>query len=222
VNAGCWDDFELAMNTPMTPTLILDGIWGRPRRFDPLRRVLEAACGPTEIFHYNTSGCVPFEILARQLCERIRQFDEPVNLLGFSMGGIVIRTAHLLDPSLPVRRAVFLNTPHGGTVMSYLLPLGGTRQLQPTSVLMKQLAADAWNIPTLVTWCPFDTIIVPGRSANWPKAAQSIRSAPLFHNWPIWSGKIHRKIAGFLSQNVVASSREYSPGVDTLNTALRT
>src|SRR5882757_6132284 len=104
-------------------TLILDGIFGRPRRFAALRRVLESTCGPTEIFHYNSTGFVPFETLAQRLCDRIRQINQPVNLLGFSMGGIVIRTAYLLDPTLPIRRAVFLNSPHAGSLLAYVMPL---------------------------------------------------------------------------------------------------
>jgi len=212
-----------------TPTLILDGIWAKRGRFDRLRQLLESQCGPTEVFDYNTSGFVPFETLAAQLCKHLHNYNEPVNVLGFSMGGIVIRTAHLLDPSIPIRRAVFLNTPHAGSIMSYIFPLPGTRQLQPTSHLMKQLAADDWPIPTLATWSPFDPIVVPGRSAKWPKATEQIRCAPCLHNWPIWSGEIHHKIANFLVQPALASHPDATEwrsapqfSLSTQNSALRT
>jgi hypothetical protein len=181
-------------------TLILDGIFGRPKRFDALRQVLEAQCGPTEVFHYNSTGFVPFERLAERLCRRIREIGAPVNLLGFSMGGIVIRTAHLVDPSIPIRRAVFLNSPHAGSRLAYALPIAaGVRQLWPGSDLMKRLAAAAWTIPTLVTWCPLDAAVIPGRSANWSKAQESIRCAVPMHTWVVGSKNVHQRVARFLS-----------------------
>jgi pimeloyl-ACP methyl ester carboxylesterase len=180
-------------------TLILDGIWGRPRRFARLRRTLEASCGPTEVFHYNCSGFVPFERLASELCERIHEIEAPVNVVGFSMGGIVARVAYLLDPSIAIRRAVFLNSPHAGTIAAYALPLAAVRQMRPGSELMRRLASADWPIPTLVTWCPFDGMVVPGRSARWGRATESIRCLVPIHTWPVWSASIHSRIADFLA-----------------------
>ena len=181
-------------------TIFLDGIFGRPTRFRAMRRVLEAQCGPTEVFHYNATGFVPFERLAERLCERIRQIREPVNVVGFSMGGIVIRTAHVIDASIAIRRAVFLNCPHAGTLLAYTLPVAaGVRQLWPRSKLLKRLAAADWSIPTLVTWCPLDAAVVPGRSANWTKAQESIRCAVPIHTWVVGSAYVHHRVARFLA-----------------------
>jgi triacylglycerol esterase/lipase EstA (alpha/beta hydrolase family) len=185
--------------TPFT-TILLDGIFGRPSRFARLRRLLDSTTGPTEVFHYNATGFVRFERLAERLSARIRQLNQPVNVIGFSMGGIVIRTAHLLDPTFPIRRAVFMNTPHAGSMLAYIGPLApGVRQLWPGSKLMTQLAQAEWNIPTLVTWCPYDTAIIPARSANWPKAQQSIRCPFPLHTWVVGSPRIQQQIATFLS-----------------------
>jgi triacylglycerol esterase/lipase EstA (alpha/beta hydrolase family) len=189
-------------------TLILDGIFGRPSRFGPLRRLLESTCGPTEVFHYNSTGFVRFEELAQRLCHRIEEIGHPVNVLGFSMGGIVIRTAHLLCPSLPIRRAVFLNSPHAGSRLAYIMPLApGVRQLWPGSSLMQQLDQADWTIPTLVTWCPLDAAIIPAHSANWPKATESIRCPFPLHTWVVGSPRIHQRIAAFLSKSVEGSER---------------
>jgi hypothetical protein len=40
---------------------MLDGIWGRPRRFEPLMEMIRRICGPAEMFRYDSSGLVPFE-----------------------------------------------------------------------------------------------------------------------------------------------------------------
>ena len=191
-------------------TLILDGIFGRPGRFGAMRRVIERQCGPTEVFHYNSTGFVPFERLAERLCARIREIGEPVNVLGFSMGGIVIRTAHLLHPSTPIRRAVFLNSPHAGSLLAYAMPMAaGTRQLWPGSSLMRQLAAAKWTIPTLVTWCPLDAAIIPGRSANWARARESIRCGVPLHTW-VGSKNIQQRVAEFLASDDAGLDHDYA------------
>jgi pimeloyl-ACP methyl ester carboxylesterase len=181
-------------------TIILDGIFGRPSRFKAMRRMLESECGPTEVFHYNSTGFVSFERLAERFSRRVREIGEPVNVIGFSMGGIVIRTAHLLDPSLSIHRAVFLNSPHAGSFLAYAMPVAvGARQLWPGSDLMRCLAAAEWSIPTMVTWCPLDAAVIPGRSANWAKAQESIRCATPIHTWVVGSAHVHRRVAQFLA-----------------------
>src|SRR5258708_5286823 len=99
----------MSLTSTRAHTLLLDGIWGRPRRFAPLQRLLETRCGPTEVFHYDSSGRVPLDVLGGKLADVIRQKNEPVNIVGFSMGGLVIRAAHWLDGSLPIHRVAFVN-----------------------------------------------------------------------------------------------------------------
>ena len=180
-------------------TLMLDGIWGRPRRFEPLLDMLRESCGPAEIFHYDSSGLRTFEELGSQLVVEIRQQKRPANLIGFSMGGLVIRAAHLLDQGLPIHRAVFLNSPHKGTLMAYAFPFGGIGQLRPTAPFIQSLKLVDWNIPTLATWCPLDTMVVPGSSARWRKAQRTIRCTVPIHVWPIFSRSIWRQAVEFLS-----------------------
>jgi triacylglycerol lipase len=180
-------------------SLILDGIWGRPRRWEPLRRALADKVGPAEIFLYDSSGMKKFEPLAETLIARIRTIDQPVNLIGFSMGGLVIRTAALLAPDLPIRRAVFLNTPHGGSVLAHLAPLPGIRQLRPGSELMQKLHDQPWTIPTLIVWNRFDTAVIPGSNTRWQIdcASESHCTVPL-HVWPIFSSKLREQIVRFV------------------------
>jgi triacylglycerol lipase len=180
-------------------TLILDGIWARPRRWEPLRRALESRVGPAEIFDYDSSGVRTFESLAATLIDRIRAINEPVNLIGFSMGGIIIRTACLLAPDLPVQRAVFLNTPHGGSILAYAAPLPGIRQLCPTSALMRKLRNQPWTIPTMVVWNPLDTAVIPPTNTRWriPTASESVCTVPI-HVWPIFSTPLREQIVKFM------------------------
>jgi pimeloyl-ACP methyl ester carboxylesterase len=130
-----------------TTTFILDGIFGRPRRFRRLQESLRQHVGPAELFYYNCSGVIPFETLGQQLIDTIRAVTGPVNIVAFSMGGIVARVARMLEPSTPIRRAVFLNCPHRGSLLAYAAPFAGVKQLRPGSALMGQLAEAAGRFP---------------------------------------------------------------------------
>lgn len=182
-----------------THSLILDGIWGRPWRFEPLRAALADRVGPAEIFPYDSSGTPTLESLAATLIDRIRAIGEPVNLIGYSMGGLVVRTACLLAPDLPVRRAALLNAPHGGSILAWLLPMPGVRQLRPNSELLRRLKVQPWNIPTLVVSNPLDTIIVPPRNTRWeiPTGSNAVCSVPI-HVWPIFSTGLREQIVRFI------------------------
>ena len=180
-------------------TFILDGIWGRPRRWEPLRATLEDRVGPATIYRYDCSGFVSFEELGGQLATAIRSRGAPVNLVGYSMGGLVIRSAHLVDSSLPIRRAAFMNSPHGGSWLACLLPLAGVRQMRPFDPYMKRLAAHTWDVPTLTIWNPVDGIIVPGRNTRWDGAGEHVRCGVPIHYWPILSKPLQRRVVEFLA-----------------------
>lgn len=182
-------------------TLIIDGLWGRPRRWRGLQRLIEQRCGPAAIYEYDASGCVPFEVLGEQLAQEIRRHDGPVNLVGFSMGGVVARAAHLVDPTLPVRRAALLNSPHQGSWLAYLLPLAGIRQMRPSSAFMARLREHTWSVPTLVVWNAIDQMVIPGSSTRWNGACAEAKCSVPLHLWPIWSTAIHERVADFLASD---------------------
>ena len=192
-------------------TLILDGIFGRPRRFRPLQEALRSKCGPTELFYYNCTGLVRFEKLGEELAQRIRHLATPINIVAFSMGGIVARVARMLDCTIPINRAVFINSPHRGSLLAYALPFTGVKQLRPNSSLMKQLAHAPWPIPTLAIWCPGDLVVIPGHSAKLAGAASTVRCDVPLHPWPVWSTRLRREIVAFLASDEhsqVARSKE--------------
>ena len=182
-----------------THTIIIDGIWSRPWRWEPLRALIERRLGSAEVWKYDSTGRITFDELGKRLVEKVRQHDVPVNLVGYSMGGLVARAAHLVDPEVPVCRAVFMNAPHEGSLLAYLLPLDGVRQMRPSSDFMKQVRADKWPIPSLCVYNPLDTMVVPGSSTRWTSATECVCCAIPVHLYPIWSKRLHERIAGFLS-----------------------
>ncbi|MGN6625515.1 MAG: alpha/beta fold hydrolase [Tepidisphaeraceae bacterium] len=186
----------------MTTTLILDGFLGRPRRWERLRALTEARVGPAKIVRYASTGRLSLEEIGQGLIDEIRQHPAPVNLVGFSMGGLVIRSAHLIDPALPVRRAVFINSPHRGTWMACLVPTPGVRNMRPFDEHIRRLNEVAWTAPTLTVWNRIDGIVLPARSTRFGAGRHLQAKIPL-HIWPVWSRSIQRRVVDFLAEDAV-------------------
>jgi len=180
-------------------TLILDGIWGAPARWEPLRKKLSRAVGPSVIWPYNSSGTASLEQLAKMLAADLLAHGAPLHLVGYSMGGLIVREALRQNPRLPVRSVALLHTPHYGSLAGYFLPLTACREMRPGSSFLRRLNAAPWPHRTLVTWCPWDLMVLPGHSACWKMATRTIRCDLPAHNWPILSSRIHAEIVRFFS-----------------------
>lgn len=180
-------------------TLILDGIFGSHRRWEGLRRRVEKQVGPATIWHYANYGTRGLEELGEALARRISEIEGPVNLVGYSMGGLVVREAMRCAPHLPVHRVALLCSPHAGSLVAWCLPLKAVRQMRPQSAFLRQLNAAEWRPRTLVVWCPGDLMVLPSHSARWDRAHQVHRCDIPAHAWPVYSRSIHQKVARFLA-----------------------
>ena len=184
---------------PLTQTLILDGIWGSHSRWERLRSRIATEVGPCRIWRYDNSGRASIESLAAALSLEVKRINAPVNLVGYSMGGLVVREALRQVPGLKVRRVALLNSPNYGSAAARLLPLSACREMRPGSAFLKQLNAAPWKYPTLATWCPYDLMVFPGSSGRWKKASIVLRSDVPMHIWPVVSVEIHRSVTAFLA-----------------------
>jgi pimeloyl-ACP methyl ester carboxylesterase len=181
-------------------TYILDGIWGYHTRWEGLRSRLEREVGPARIWRYNNSGLVSLEALGRELAAELEKTDRPVNLIGYSMGGLVVREALRQSPQLRAKNVVLLHSPHRGSLNGHLLPmLPACREMRPGSAFLRRLDESPWDHPTLVTWCPWDLMVFPGTSACWVKATERLRCEMPMHNWPILSRSLHTAVIKFLT-----------------------
>lgn len=183
----------------VTKTLIIDGIWGSHGRWERLRNRIEKEVGPCAIWRYDNSGRASIESLASALTQELKRTNQPLNLIGYSMGGLVIREALRQTPNPKVRKVALLNSPNRGSAAAYLVPLSACREMRPGSRFLRQLNAAPWNYPTLVTWCPYDLMVFPGSSGRWDKATVLLRSDMPLHLWPVFSVEIHRSITAFLA-----------------------
>ena len=182
-------------------TFILDGIWGGHSRWERLRSLIDKSIGPCRIWRYDNSGRTSLEDLGISLREELHGTDGPINLVGYSMGGLVIRESLRVPHKLAVRRAVFLHSPHRGTLFAHAYDLPACREMRPGSAFLARLDEASWNIPTLATWCALDAVVVPGQSACWKKAVTTIQSPVPAHAWPVISPGIHQAVIRFLEKD---------------------
>jgi len=186
---------------PVMQTLIVDGIWGSHKRWERLRSRIATEVGPCRIWRYDNSGRVSIESLGSTLSSELKHLNAPVNLIGYSMGGLVVREALRQMRGLKVHRVALLNSPNYGSAAACLVPLSACREMRPGSAFLKQLNAAPWKYPTLATWCPYDLMVFPGSSGRWEKASVVLRSDVPMHLWPVFSVEIHRSIAAFFASN---------------------
>lgn len=180
-------------------TLILDGFLGSHSRWEGLRKRVEKGVGDCRIWRYNTSGLVSIESISSLLVKDLRGLDTDFHLIGYSMGGIVIREAMRQAPELRLKKTVLLHSPHRGTHMARLLPLPAMREMRPGSAFLRRLDEVEWRHPTLASWCSGDLMILPGSSACWSKASNVLHSPVPAHAWPIFSSRIHQRVVQFLN-----------------------
>jgi triacylglycerol esterase/lipase EstA (alpha/beta hydrolase family) len=184
---------------PVMTTLILDGIWGTHGRWAMLSRRIESSVGPCSIWRYENSGRTSLRVEGMRLRNALEAISGPINLVGYSMGGLVIRSALREASHLNVRRVAFLHSPHNGSLAACALPFAACREMRPGSSFLAELDAAPWEIPTLATWCPFDAVVVPGASACWRRAGVQIQSLVPAHAWPVVSPEIHRAVSEFFA-----------------------
>ena len=163
-------------NLGAPPVVIVHGIFRDHRLMGRLakvftqtgRRVLTPDLTPN-------NGSVGLNELAMQLGEYLDENlgpDEQCDIIGHSMGGMVARSfIQRHGGRRRVRRLITLAAPHQGTILAWLLPGLGVRDLRPGSVFLRDLASDAHSLNGVLVasyWTPFDAIIVPPRSSEMP------------------------------------------------------
>jgi triacylglycerol lipase len=135
------------------------------------------------------NGDVALENLARQLAKYIATTfgaDQPIDIVGFSMGGIVSRYyIQRLGGINRVQRFITISSPHNGTVVAYASERPGCVQMRPDSLFLKDLNSDVTVLKQLnftSIWTPYDLMIVPQKSSQLPFGYEIIIPA-LTHPW---------------------------------------
>ena len=159
------------MSQPV-PLVLVHGLWDDPRLFRRLIAGLEGGRGEPLVPHLpHRLGAIGLERLAERLAEQIEaRFgrQQPIDVLGFSMGGLIARTwIQLGGGQGRVRRLITVGSPHRGTLLAQPWPrplLTGIADMKIGSRLLRRLNRDLSGLAGLEClsyWCLLDAMVIP-------------------------------------------------------------
>lgn len=167
-------------------------------------------------------GSISLEKMSLQLRDYVRDHFSPterLDLVGFSMGGLVCRHyVQALGGSRRVDRLVTISTPNHGTLLAFLNGRVACRQMRPGSAFLQKLNRDCSalrDINVISFWTRWDLIILPAKSSRMP-VGMNKEIPVLAHPLMILQRRPLDEIAKALSEPVRGGiSQKYQPVADT-------
>ncbi|MBW4538568.1 MAG: triacylglycerol lipase [Myxacorys chilensis ATA2-1-KO14] len=159
------------------------------------------------------NGDRTLDFLAHQLADFVDRVlpNQPFDLIGFSMGGLVSRYyVQRLGGIKRVQRFVTISSPHNGTLAAYLSARPGCLQMRPQSAFLKDLDQDAAMLEAInftSIWTPLDTIILPARSSQLP-VGQNIQVQVPLHAWMVTDSRAFDAIYQSLNAPILSALQE--------------
>ena len=158
------------------PLVLVHGLWNAPRLFNRLIAALDGRRPQLLVPHLpHGLGHVPLLTLSAQLDAQIRDAfgtQEAVDLLGFSMGGLLARAwIHWFGGHARTRAFHCVGSPQAGTLTAQLVPramLPGIADMKIGSRFLRDLAAAHQQTPQLLSAincrsyiCRADLMVIP-------------------------------------------------------------
>lgn len=198
-----------ALAAERNPVLLIHGIDDTRTVMQPLGRYLEGQGWRTFAFDMVPSnGQVGFEALARQVQRQVaevraRTGAEKVDLVGFSLGGMVARVyLQDLGGAAEVERLVTISSPHHGSWMAYFRWNELGEELRPGSRVYERLNGNLDGLSGVrhtAIWTPFDLMIVPSWSSVLP-GARDIRIPVVLHPLMLRDARCHEAVSAALRE----------------------
>jgi len=148
-----------------------------------------------------SDGTVGIDCLAAHLAATIAATfpgETPINLVGFSMGGLVCRTYVQQWAGLArTERLITIATPHQGTWTAYTFNRPACVQMRPNSEFLTELNRDLTALRQVnftSIWTPLDLTIVPANSSCLPVGDMLPILSP-FHYTMVSDPRILRLVA---------------------------
>ena len=186
-------------------TILVPGFSDQASFLRPLERALRRKGLDAHVVSPQPSdGCVGIDVLAAALVaeiERTVPAAQPLNLFGFSMGGLICRTyLQRLDGLARTRRLVTLATPHQGTYAAYLYNRPACFQMRPGSEFLADLNRDVDQLAQIYVasiWTPLDLTILPPASSMLPVGEMVPILSP-FHRTLVYDPRVVAVVAEHL------------------------
>ncbi|WP_373540557.1 esterase/lipase family protein [Chamaesiphon sp.] len=205
------------LNVTRNPVLLVHGLMDTRQKMGSIAKYLRGL--GWEVYDIDltpNNGATRLEILAAQVCDLVDRTFAPhqsIDLLGFSMGGIVTRYyIQRLGGIDRVQRFVTISAPHRGTIAAHFSLRPGCMQMRPDSDFMRDLNSDVDRLNSLnftSLWTPFDLIILPPNSSELGIGTE-IAVPVVAHPLMVSDRRILQLIAHALSQPIVSPTRSNS------------
>ncbi len=184
------------------PTILVPGFMDNTRTLRSLVMHLEQqGLQPHAVSPQPSTGEVGIEDLAAQLRDHIvANFapEQPLNLVGFSMGGLICRSyVQQLGGAARTKRLITVATPHHGTLSAFIYNRLATHQMRPGSAFLQELNRDLTLLQQLqftTIWTPLDLTILPATSALLP-VGNAVTVLSPFHGVMLFDPQVLRVIA---------------------------
>ena len=200
------------MTSEKNPVLLIHGIGDTIRVFDRMIAYLRDR-GWHDIHAINllpNNGDTALDQLARQIQSYVdthMTYAAKIDLLGFSMGGIVSRYyVQRLEGAQRVQRFITISSPHNGTWTAYLRWNAGVRQMRPQSPFLEDLNRSIHELKRVdftSLWTPYDLMIVPAKSSQL-SIGKEMRFPILLHPWMLTNRRSLAAVARILDETPVA------------------
>jgi triacylglycerol lipase len=146
-------------------------------------------------------GSVDLLTSARQLERFIRDVagDRTIDLVAFSMGGLIALTWLLLNSGASrTMHFIPISAPLRGTYAAHLMNSPGIKDMRPNSALIKTLAErldDLGNIHVTTIRTHFDGIVFPSYTSRLDLPGVENFTVPvLLHRWMLFDTRVHKLI----------------------------
>lgn len=171
------------------PLVLVHGLWDTPGLFRRLQQRLDGRREPVLLPHLEHGlGERPVLELAAELDQAVNDAfgpDQTVDVLGFSLGGVIARTwIQLLGARERTRRFISVGSPQQGSLLALPWPrrwLATVADLRPGSPLLERLNSDSDGLEGVECtsfWCLSDQMVVPSWTGVLPRGPR--------HQLPVW------------------------------------
>ncbi len=196
-------------NQQRNPVLLVHGITDTEAVFNSMAAYLRQL--GWNVYTLNlvpNNGEAPLNVLAQQVVDYVAatiEPEQPFDLVGFSMGGIVSRYyVQRLGGINRVQRFVTISSPHQGTIVAYASRLPGCLQMRPNSLFLQDLNRDVQMLAQLnftSIWTPYDLMIIPTHSSKMPVGKELIIPVGL-HSWMLTDYRSLTAVAAALAEPI--------------------
>ncbi len=186
--------------------VLVHGIFDTYRVFDRMASYLRENGWQTySLDLIPNNGDKGLDELAQQVADYIASNFTPtesLDLVGFSMGGIVSRYyLQRLGGIKRIQRLVAISAPNHGTAIAYFPQNIGSKQMRPRSQFLQDLNRDLAILEEInytCIWTPFDLMILPATSSKMPVGEEVVLPVGL-HPWMLTDAKCIESVATALS-----------------------